>query len=105
MHIIAQLAVIPGYQKKGIGGLLINRGIEILKTINSQIVFVLGHIDYYPKYGFINNATKLGYEAPFPIPSEVADAWMVHSLTADELKHNGKVICADVMKKHEHWRE
>ena len=92
MHILAPLAVIPEYQNKGIGGLLINHGIEILKTMNSQIVFVLGHIKYYPKYGFIKNATKLGYKAPFPISSDVADAWMVQSLNNDNSnQYHGKV--------------
>ena len=106
MHILAPLAVIPEYQNKGIGRLLINHGIEILKAMNSQLLFVLGHIEYYPKYGFINNATKLGYEAPYPIPSEVADAWMVQSLNDGEFNLcHGKVICADSMNKPEHWRE
>lgn len=105
MHILAPLAVILEYQNRGIGGLLINRGIEILKAMNSQIVFVLGHIEYYPKYGFINNATKLGYEAPYPIPSKVADAWMVQSLSNDNFQNHGKIICADAMNKPEHWRE
>jgi putative acetyltransferase len=105
MHILAPLAVIPEYQKQGIGGLLINKGLELLQDINSEIVFVLGHIEYYPKYGFIPNAERLGYSAPYPIPAKVADAWMVQPLTSEGFSNFGKVICADMLNKQEHWRE
>ena len=106
MHILAPLAVIPKYQNKGIGGKLIKEGIQQLKQMNSQLVFVLGHIDYYPKHGFINNAEKLGYPAPYPIPSEVADAWMVRPINKNgQLKYKGKVVCAEALDSPEHWRE
>jgi putative acetyltransferase len=59
MHILAPLAVIPEYQKQGIGGMLMNEGIKILKEMGSKIVFVLGHMDYYPKFGFIPDAKKV----------------------------------------------
>ena len=105
MHILAPLAVIPEYQKQGIGGLLIKKGFELLQEINSEIVFVLGHIEYYPKYGFIPNAERLGYSASYPILAKVADAWMVQPLSSKGLRNFGKVICADAMNKPEHWRE
>lgn len=106
MHILAPLAVIPEYQNKGIGGILIKEGIQVLKEINSQLVFVLGHIEYYPKYGFINDAKKLGHPTPYPIPDEVADAWMVQSLSNNkQFNYKGKVICARSMDAPEHWRE
>ncbi len=105
MHILAPLAVIPEYQKQGIGGLLIKKGLELLQDINSEIVFVLGHLEYYPKYGFIPSAERLGYPAPYPIPAKVADAWMAQSLNSKELTNFGKVICARAMNKPEHWRE
>jgi len=105
MHILAPLAIIPEYQKQGIGGLLIKKGLELLQDINSEIVFVLGHIEYYPKYGFIPNAERLGYSAPYPIPTEVKDAWMVQPLIPKVLGNFGKVICAKAMDAPEHWRE
>lgn len=106
IHILAPLAVIPEYQKKGIGGLLINEGLKRLKKIGSDMVFVLGHIEYYPKFGFIPNAQKLGYSAPFPIPEKYANAWMVQTLNPNGFIINrGKVICADRLNKPEHWRE
>lgn len=67
-HSLAPLAVLPDFQKKGIGGLLINRGKEVLHKMGSELIFVLGHINYYPRYGFINNAAQFGYYTPYPIP-------------------------------------
>lgn len=52
MHILAPLAVIPEYQGMGVGRLLIRTGIEHLRLMGCQMVFVLGHATYYPKHGF-----------------------------------------------------
>lgn len=106
IHILAPLAVIPEYQKQGLGGLLINEGLKKLKNMGSEMVFVLGHIEYYPKFGFIPDAKKIGFSAPFPIPEEYADAWMVQSLKSESfIVPSGKVICANELNKLEHWRE
>ena len=105
MHILAPLAVLPEYQNQGIGGLLIAEGFKRLKEIGSKVVFVLGHITYYPKHGFINDAGNLGYPAPYPIPKKVKDAWMVMPLTSEGLINKGKVICAKAMDSPEHWAE
>ena len=105
-HILAPLAVKPEYQKQGIGGKLILEGIKKLKKIKSEMVFVLGHMEYYPRYGFIPDAGKLGFEAPYPIPTEFANAWMVQEVRPEGLNvKKGKIICADALDKPEHWRE
>ncbi|WP_439182640.1 GNAT family N-acetyltransferase [Carboxylicivirga taeanensis] len=105
-HILAPLAVIPEYQKQGIGGLLITEGLNRLKEMGSEMVFVLGHTDYYPKFGFIPDAKKLGFNAPHPIPNEHANAWMVQSLHPDGIvTSKGNVICSVELNKPEHWRE
>lgn len=105
-HILAPLAVIPEYQKQGIGGMLIKEGLQRLKDMDSKMVLVLGHMEYYPKYGFIPDAKKLGYSAPYPIPEEFANAWMVQSLNSQEfLIEKGKVMCCNELNQPEHWRE
>ncbi len=106
IHILAPLAVVPEYQKQGIGGLLIREGLTRLKALGIQMVFVLGHMDYYPLHGFIPDAEKLGYPAPYPIPKEFADAWMAQTLVPGEFTiPKGKVICANALDEPEHWRE
>lgn len=106
MQILAPLAVIPEYQRQGIGGELIRDGLRRLREWGTKMVFVLGHIEYYPKHGFICDANKAGYISPFPIPEEVADAWMYQYLVPEEsFREKGKIICAEAMNKPEHWRE
>ena len=105
-HILAPMAVLPEFQKQGLGGMLIKAGLEKLKMMDSQLVFVLGHTTYYSQYGFIADAKKLGFPAPYSIPYEHADAWMVQPLTPNALTVNkGRVKCADELSKPELWAE
>ena len=106
MYILAPLAVIPEYQGMSIGGSLINKGIEILKARSTALVFVLGHESYYPKFGFKPNAEHYGFEAPYPIPNQHKDAWMVHFLDNAHSKNSGlKVKCAKQMDNPKYWEE
>lgn len=70
MHILAPLAVKPIYQRRGIGGMLIKEGLHLLQAMGSEVVFVLGHKEYYPRYGFATHAAHLGYLPPYPMPKE-----------------------------------
>jgi len=106
VHILAPLAIIPEYQKQGIGGLLIKEGLKRLSEMGTEVVFVLGHMDYYPKFGFIPDAEKKGFHAPYSIPDEYKNAWMVQSLNPDGFMiKKGNVICSNELNKPEHWRE
>ncbi len=49
---IAPMSVIPEYQRKGIGSKLIKEGINILKNKKCLFIVVLGHPEYYPRFGF-----------------------------------------------------
>ncbi|MDJ0572256.1 MAG: N-acetyltransferase [Pleurocapsa sp. MO_192.B19] len=103
--ILAPLAIVPDYQKQGIGGKLIERGLQILSKSGIDLVFVLGHPEYYPRHGF-QPAGRLGFKPPYPIPEKHADAWMVQALRSEVIGSvGGKVICADVLNKPEYWRE
>jgi len=102
---LAPLAVLPRFQKQGIGGSLIKKGLELLSQSGVDLVFVVGHQGYYPRYGF-TPATEFGFEPTYPIPEEVADAWMVKALNPEIIGAvSGKVICCDTLNKPEHWRE
>ena len=46
------LAIVPDAQKQGIGGKLIEQGLEFLSKSRVDLVFVLGHPEFYPRYGF-----------------------------------------------------
>jgi putative acetyltransferase len=104
--ILAPLAVLPDFQNQGIGGRLIDKGLKLLSESGVELVFVLGHPEYYPKHGFKQPAGALGFEAPYPIPDEHADAWMVQELRPNVIGNvSGKVVCANALQKPEHWRE
>jgi putative acetyltransferase len=102
---LAPLAVIPKHKKQGIGGILIKEGIKQLSKMGVDLVFVLGHPEYYPRFGF-TPALKLGFLPTYPLPVEVSDAWMVLALNSNIIRTvSGKVICCDVLNKPEHWEE
>ncbi|PKQ37855.1 MAG: GNAT family N-acetyltransferase [Actinobacteria bacterium HGW-Actinobacteria-1] len=103
--ILAPLAVVPERQRQGIGGRLIERGLGMLDASGVELVFVLGHPAYYPQFGF-EPAGALGLAAPFPIPDDHADAWMVRTLRHGVLDGaHGTVVCAESMNKAQYWRE
>ena len=104
-RILAPLAVLPDTQNKGIGTELINEGLKQLAQSGVELVFVLGHPEYYPRCGFAP-AGERGFEAPYSIPEEHAGAWMVKQLNGDFIgRIKGTVQCADVLDRPEHWRE
>lgn len=103
--LLAPLAVTPAFQSRGVGGQLIREGLEILSASGTELVFVLGHIDYYPRHGFTPAGTH-GLEAPYPIPDKHADAWMVLELKQGMLgRVKGKIKCADALDRPEYWVE
>jgi putative acetyltransferase len=62
---LAPMSVHPDYQRRGIGGLLIRTGLAELRKRGERIVIVLGHKDYYHRFGFTaENARYL--VSPFP---------------------------------------
>lgn len=103
--LLAPLAIIPSHQKQGIGQALIREGVKQLGDQGVDLVFVLGHIEYYPRAGF-EPAKPHGLNAPHPIPDEVADAWMVQELRSGILGTvQGTLKCADAISAEEYWRE
>jgi putative acetyltransferase len=78
---LAPMAVLPAYQRKGIGSQLVRSGLEECRHLGHEIVVVVGHPDYYPRFGFVPAKTK-GLQCEFEVPDE---AWMVLELRAGAL--------------------
>ena len=104
-QILAPLAILPEAQSQGIGAQLVRNGLKQLKESGVELVFVLGHPEYYPRFGFIT-AGVVGFEAPYPIPEENAAAWMVQELNEGTIGSvKGSVQCSKVLNQPQHWRE
>jgi putative acetyltransferase len=64
---LGPVSVLPEYQRKGIGKALIQEGLALLKNINARGCCLVGHPDYYSKFGF-KNVSGLVHEG---VPPEV----------------------------------
>ena len=49
---LAPMAVLPHRQRQGIGSQLVRRGLDILRERGCPFVVVVGHPEYYPRFGF-----------------------------------------------------
>jgi putative acetyltransferase len=87
---LAPVAVLPEQQGQGIGGKLIRHGLDWLRAQGEQVVIVLGHPKYYPRFGFsTDKASSLA--SPFP-----PEAFMAIELSAGALDGvHGKVRYPD----------
>lgn len=66
---LAPLAILPAYQKQGIGTMLLNEGHRIAKEMGFQFSVLLGIETYYPRVGYVR-ASLFGIKAPFEVPDE-----------------------------------
>ncbi len=76
---LAPMAVLPERHRQGIGSALIRSGLDACRRLGQQIVVVVGHPRYYPRFGF-SSARAKGLEAPYPDA-----AFMVQELTPGAL--------------------
>ena len=79
---LAPMAVLPEFQGRGIGSLLVREGLASCRRLGHHIVVVVGHPAYYPKFGF-SPARERGIDVPFPVPDE---ALMVTALVEGALE-------------------
>jgi putative acetyltransferase len=82
---LAPVAVLPAFQRQGIGSALIRAGNTRCASLGLDAIIVLGHADYYPQFGF-SAAVAESLEAPFSGP-----AFMVRELKPGALKAGGRV--------------
>lgn len=80
---LAPVSVLPEWQNKGIGKALIRKALDKAKELGYGSVIVLGHPQYYPKFGF-KKASTWGVTAPFEVPEE---AFMMLALKEDALEN------------------
>jgi len=84
---LAPVGVLPVYQRQGIGIALTNKALEILKAEGHKAVIVLGHPEYYPRFGFIP-ASRFGIRWELECPD---GAFMALELVEGALTGKGGV--------------
>ena len=62
---LAPMAVLPERQRQGIGSALVRRGLELARELGEEVVVLVGHPEYYPRFGF-EPASGFGLTNPFP---------------------------------------
>lgn len=66
---LAPCSVLPSVQRTGTGGAAIRAGLDAARALGESLVVVLGHAEYYPRFGF-TRASGFGISAPFEVPDE-----------------------------------
>jgi putative acetyltransferase len=85
---LAPMAVLPSHQRKSIGSQLVRHGLEHLRQSGCPFVIVLGHPEYYPRFGF-EVASRYRLRCQWEgVPDE---AFMVTVLDDDALPKAGGV--------------
>ncbi|TET31337.1 MAG: N-acetyltransferase [Anaerolineales bacterium] len=67
---LAPMAVASEYQCKGIGSALVRAGLEQCRQLGFVAVVVLGHPEYYPRFGF-STSSQFGIDSDYEVPEEV----------------------------------
>jgi putative acetyltransferase len=79
---LGPMAVLPDHQRQGIGSKLVQAGIRRLREAGCPFIAVLGHADYYPRFGF-TPARAYGITCPWPVPD---DLFMVLALDPAQME-------------------
>ena len=49
---LAPMSVLPEFQGQGIGSKLVETGLRVVEAVGTPFVVVIGHLKYYPRFGF-----------------------------------------------------
>lgn len=67
---LGPVGVLPSQQNKGIGSTLIRAGLAQLDANSHDLIAVLGHPTYYPRFGFVPSI-RYGIRCEFDVPDDV----------------------------------
>lgn len=67
---LAPMSVLPEWHRRGVGSRLVTAGLDEAARRGCELVVVLGHPDYYPRFGFSPAAT-LGLRSEYQVPDEL----------------------------------
>ncbi len=67
---LAPMAVAPAHQRKGTGSALVRAGLDQCRQLDFVAVVVLGHPEYYPRFGF-SPSSQFGIDSEYEVLEEV----------------------------------
>jgi putative acetyltransferase len=73
---LGPMGVTPGWQRQGVGSALVRAGVEACRHRDEDAIVVLGHVDFYVRFGFVTASTR-GLRLEPSVPDE---AFMVLEL-------------------------
>lgn len=85
---LAPMAVLPEYQNQGIGSQLVEAGLERCRVLGYDAVVVLGHPQFYPRFGFVPSV-NYGIKSEYDVPDNV---FMIIELVSGSLKNQTGII-------------
>lgn len=85
---LAPMAVLRQYQNKDIGLNLVKTGIKLCKSKGYDAIVVLGHTNYYPRFGFVPSVVY-DIKSEYKVPDEV---FMMLELVPNSLKNHQGII-------------
>ena len=88
---LAPMAVRPDRQRSGVGSRLVEAGLAACRAAGAEAVVVLGHPDYYPRFGF-EPASRWGLRDTY---GALPEAFMAVELRPGALDGDGGVVHYD----------
>ncbi len=85
---LAPMAVLPSEQRRGIGSALVREGLTRCKHLGYGAVVVIGHRNYYPRFGF-KPAARFNLRSEYDVPDDV---FMALELTPSYLQGKSGAI-------------
>jgi putative acetyltransferase len=85
---LGPVSVLPEFQGRGIGTRLVETGLDECRKLGFEVVFVLGHPDFYPRFGFSPSKPQ-GIEWEGSAPEE---AFMIVELCEGALENRKGIV-------------
>ncbi len=102
LALLGPMAVLPKYQRNGIGSTMIKKGFNMLKKKRVNKILVLGDPNYYSRFGFTE---EINIQPSYSIPKEWKPAWQSVMITDCFTPPSGKLIVPKAWQRQELWSD